>query len=242
MNVIYEPKGRAREYGALAVNLYTGGCPHRCTYCYVPSALHITRETWQSQPCRPRDAILDKLDRDLANISRRSSGQQVFLCFSCDPYPNGVDTTITREAIKAIHEAGLFVRILTKGGRDAERDFNLLLPGDAFGATLTFKDPEESQTWEPGAASPYERMAALREAHERGIRTWASLEPVIEPTDSLAMIYRTHEYVDEYKIGCWNHDARAKAIDWRRFGQEAAELLEKLGKNYFIKRDLRQRM
>lgn len=35
MNTIYVPKGKAREYGDYALNIYTG-CPHRCYYCFAP--------------------------------------------------------------------------------------------------------------------------------------------------------------------------------------------------------------
>ena len=31
MSIIYEPRGKAREYSELAVNLYTG-CSHGCRY------------------------------------------------------------------------------------------------------------------------------------------------------------------------------------------------------------------
>jgi len=31
--IIYEPKGAAREYAELALNVYRG-CVHRCIYCY----------------------------------------------------------------------------------------------------------------------------------------------------------------------------------------------------------------
>ena len=31
MKPIYEPKGKAKEYGDYALNIYTG-CPHRCYY------------------------------------------------------------------------------------------------------------------------------------------------------------------------------------------------------------------
>jgi DNA repair photolyase len=33
MQTIYEPKGKAREYAPLALNLYES-CPHGCKYCY----------------------------------------------------------------------------------------------------------------------------------------------------------------------------------------------------------------
>lgn len=38
MKPIYEPKGRAKEYGDCAINIYTG-CPHRCYYCFAPGVL-----------------------------------------------------------------------------------------------------------------------------------------------------------------------------------------------------------
>ena len=31
MKPIYEPKGKAKEYGDYALNIYTG-CPHSCYY------------------------------------------------------------------------------------------------------------------------------------------------------------------------------------------------------------------
>lgn len=54
----------------------------------------------------------------------------------------------------------------------------------------------------------------------------------------LAIIERTHSYVDFYKVGKWNHDDRAKEIDWADFAEKALALLQKLGKNYMIKKDL----
>ena len=36
MSVIYEPKGKAREYSPLALNLYLD-CSHGCKYCYAPA-------------------------------------------------------------------------------------------------------------------------------------------------------------------------------------------------------------
>ena len=45
---IYTPKGRAKEYGDHAINIYTG-CPHRCTYCFAPLVLKRDREKFHTE-------------------------------------------------------------------------------------------------------------------------------------------------------------------------------------------------
>ena len=58
MNPIYQPKGKAKEYGDLALNIYTG-CPHRCYYCFAPNVLHKDREQFHS--CvEPRKNIVEQ--------------------------------------------------------------------------------------------------------------------------------------------------------------------------------------
>lgn len=71
-----------------------------------------------------------------------------------------------------------------------------------------------------------------------GIRTWASLEPVIDREQSLQIIRETQDFVDEYKIGRWNHDRRSNEIDWQTFTEEAVSLCRELGKEFYIKKDL----
>jgi DNA repair photolyase len=143
-----------------------------------------------------------------------------------------------------LHLFGIGVRILTKGGMRSIKDFDLLTltHDDAYGATLTFLDDEDSKFFEPNAALPDERIDALKLASKSKIYTWASLEPVIDPIQTLEIILATREFVDEYKVGKWNYDARAKEIDWNWFGHKAVELLEKYGKKYYIKEDLREAM
>ncbi|MGE5604285.1 MAG: hypothetical protein ACM3YE_01175 [Bacteroidota bacterium] len=57
---------------------------------------------------------------------------------------------------------------------------------------------------------------------------WASLEPVIDPEESLEIIRQTHEYVDLYKVGKLNYNQIEKTIDWREFAENAIMLLRKL--------------
>ena len=64
-SVIYEPRGKAREYAPLAVNLYNG-CGHSCEYCYAPSFIHTTRNKF-GKP-EPRKDIIDKINYDAGRL------------------------------------------------------------------------------------------------------------------------------------------------------------------------------
>jgi DNA repair photolyase len=235
-NYFYKPEGKAFEYGELAVNLYNG-CDHGCKYCYVPAARRSTREKFN----KPTVRVMKEKDLDL-EISQLTKGSVVFLCFICDPYQHlDIELQITRGIIQKLHTAGMSVTILTKAGPASTRDFDLLSahPDQSnYGATLTFFEDALSRIWEPGAALPGERLEALARAHSLGIPTWASLEPVIDPKQSLELIRMSHTFVDVFKIGKWNYDQRASAINWRSFAKQAVSLLESLGNKYYIKKDL----
>jgi DNA repair photolyase len=236
MNVVYHPKGKAGEYADWALNLYTG-CPHSCIYCYAPTVTHKTREEFRN--VQPRRGIIESLKRDLRALEyQKMLGNSIFLCFSCDPYPSVIDTGITRQSIGEIHAYGQNVMILTKGGIRAERDFDLLTDKDQFGVTLTCLDKLESLKWEPGAALPIDRMISLKQAKYHGIKTWVSLEPVLNPAISLEIIRQTHTYVDMYKVGILNYHPLTQVIRWPKFGRDVVALLDSLGKKYYIKKDL----
>jgi DNA repair photolyase len=234
MSLIYEPKGRAREYAAWACNVYRG-CDHGCTYCYAPAALRMSRE--QFATVQQRRDFLRNLEREAATV--KTNGEPILLCFSTDPYCHlDVELKLTRATIKILHAAGHRVTVLTKGGTRAFRDLDLFAPRDAFATTLTWNDAARSLEWEPEASTPQDRVRAIFEFHAAGIPTWVSLEPVLDPEVALQAIRETHPFVDLYKIGRWNYDARANEIDWRKFAQDAVALCESLGKRYLLKRDL----
>lgn len=242
---IYEPRGRAREYGELAVNIYTG-CNHGCSYCYARKMRE--RFTKKGEICgfnrpRPRPGIVEAVRRQLER--EKITGRTIFLCFACDPYPAEVDTTPTRAVIQTIKDSGNSVRILTKGGIRAERDFDLLDSGDSFGVTYTTGGFFEPPEIEPKAAPNIERLAALERAKCVGIKTWVSLEPVLDP-EAVFRLIRDGWYIDLFKIGKLNHAATPPEIarmgGWARFGEEAERLCREHGRAYNIKRDLRAEM
>lgn len=229
---IYEPKGAAKEYGDLAVNIYTG-CPHRCWYCYAPGVLHKVKEEFHAN-VEPRKNIVGKVRTQVEKEG--ITGKLIHLCFTCDPYPTGYDTTPTREIIKLLKEYGNHVQILTKG--DGSRDFDLLDGEDWYGITISGKPVDEGA--EPGAIQPHKRLAILTNAFLTGIRTWVSFEPVIDAESVLSCIERHHKLFTKVKIGKLNY--HPSDIDWAAFGREAEALCETLGIDYYIKDSLRKEM
>jgi DNA repair photolyase len=237
MKPIYKPKGKAKEYGDYAINIYTG-CPHRCYYCFAPSVLRRDREQFHAN-VMPRDGIVEAVKKQLEtdNITDKI----IHLCFTCDPYPMGYDTTPTREIIKLIKESGNHVQVLTKG--DGSRDFDLLDKDDWYGATYTGEKPGTlfmAQEAEPNAAAVAIRLAALARAHEEGISTWVSMEPVLDAVSVLNFLELNVGYVDKYKIGKLNY--HPSDIQWSEFGKRVERICCSFHMDYYIKDNLRAMM
>lgn len=230
MKPIYVPKGKAKEYGDYAINIYTG-CPHRCYYCFAPNVLRRDREKFHRHVA-PRENIVEEVRKQLER--EKITGKTIHLCFTCDPYPLGYDTTPTQEIIKLLKEHGNHVQILTKG--DGSRDFDLLDGEDWYGVTYSGADEKD----ELGALRCGYRLFSLAEAKTKGIKTWCSFEPVINAENVLWTIEEHKNLFDKVKIGKLNY--WPSDIDWNKFGHDAEELCKKLGLEYYIKESLRKEM
>jgi DNA repair photolyase len=232
MKPIYAPKGKAKEYGDYAINIYTG-CPHRCYYCFAPSVLWKDRETFHSH-VEPRKGIVEAVKRQISK--EQITGKLIHLCFTCDPYPLGYNTKATREIIKAIKDSGNHVQILTKNAAAAALDFELLDENDWFGVTLTGATKEQ----EPNTADPQNRLFMLAVARYRGIKTWVSFEPVLNEEYVLSCLTAHAEIFDKVKIGKLNY--HSSDIKWSDFGRTIEARCKSLGINYYIKDALRKLM
>jgi DNA repair photolyase len=235
MYIIYEPRGRAREYAELAANIYTG-CSHGCTYCYAREiSKKFGREHDYESP-QPRTNIVELVEKDCQKLP--SGSGQILLCFTTDPYQHGKDNSTTREIIQTIKKYNLNFCVLTKGGKSALVDIDLYQSGDSFASSLTCLEENTWKTYEPGSASPQERIETIQKFHAAGIETWASLEPVIDPKQTLDIIHQTHDYISLYKIGKLNHVENS--TDWQTFGISAASLCDRYGVPFYIKDDLKK--
>jgi hypothetical protein len=236
-NYIYAPSGQAGEYAPLAANPYRG-CGHACAYCYVPAVIKIGRAEFDAG-AEPRPDFMKHLRREAAHYQNAGITEQVMLSCTSDPYHPG-DTTLTRETLIVLRDHGLGFCTLSKGGQRGLRDLDLFRPQrDAYAATLTTLDGRFSRKWERNAPLPGDRIAACRAFHGRGIFVWVSLEPTLDIEASLAIVKATHPFVDLYKVGRANYLKEiTRTTDWRDYTLRMIDLLGRLGKAHYIKKDL----
>ena len=236
--MIYEPKGKAREYSPLAVNLYKG-CGHGCAYCYVPNVIKVTRNEFDNQVEIKKDAI-ERLEASAKQFA--GTDKQVLMSFTTDPYNILNDKMqLTREALKIFLKYKIPVAILTKGGEKVLKDYDIIKKFGKhikIGASLTFKDKADSLKWERNASLPEERINTLKILHNLGVKTWASMEPVIDPVQSLNLINASYKFVDEYQVGKVNHIKNE--IDWKDFLNKAVDILMNYEKEFYIKKELKE--
>ncbi len=207
---IYQPSGKAAEYSPWACNFYTG-CSNDCEYCYCKRG--VMSHVWSIKPelkkCFRNEihalmVFKNELETAIGDYpSIKEHG--ILFSFTTDPLlPETRDLTF--KAIEIAMARNINVQVLTKRAdwiEEFERRMGLkpnlygaVEDSVAFGFTLTGFDEKE-----PGASTNQERIEAMRELHDMGFKTFASIEPVITPAMSRNMIEATRGFCDLYKIG-----------------------------------------
>ena len=246
-NPLYVPPGNPEECGDYALDIYAG-CPHNCPYCYAPDVLRISREKFRV--CvKPRAGIVEGLEKQLREMREEGVvGKMAYLCPSCDPYPQGCDTSVTREVIQCLKRYGCHVRILTKG--DGVRDADLLDMDDWYGVTLDGnREQWDRETMTYGGLSGEELFESLKLVHKRA-NTWVSFEPVLDAQMALRTLRacvqpsplggRHSRVADKVRIG--KLDFRRSDIDWAKFGGAAALVCDSIGLDFHVTDSLRAQM
>lgn len=249
LHAIYKPV--KAEFCQLAFNGWKG-CAHFCLYCYGPRQTHKKPEEFRVPQPKVGDAFMD-LKKDLELLSGKETvlakeGKiwtpvprpvpHVLLMSDCDPYspPNG-DLSRSRKVLEEFNNYQIPFKVLTKGGTKAVKDFDLYSKDDWFGISLTFMNDADARYWEPKAALPADRIDALRQAHEIGIRTWVSMEAVIDQKQALDLIDLVHGLSDFIWVGKVNRNNEAeenKIMPWSEFRVKAEAKLQALGRRRVI--------
>lgn len=237
--IIYKPKGPALEYSERALNIYKG-CTHGCLYCFGKRRMSPSQKIDCDTYANPKGHLLEKLRHKVKTLAPKTT-PEILLSFIGDPYQHAeMEFGLTRASLEVLNDHQLRYTVLTKGGTRGAADFDILEEGlGRFGTSLVWLDQGKADYWEPAAASIADRIKAIQQAHEMGIPTWLSLEPVIEPDQALQVIKELHPIIKHWKVGKINHMPEIeKSHDWVKFREAARELLESLGADYYLKASL----
>lgn len=232
MKILSRPKNNAEEYGKWAVNPYIG-CSHGCLYCYLkkgPSGAYLG----QDAPVLKKGVVNEEHAYHLAMAEIIENREEIvkdgglFMTFTSDPYLPETRGLMSRIVKSCIQKHEVPVTILTKRAdflplvenprlEDVERckewatsvgcfahEHETLNSRLATGFTLTGHDELEQN-----ASTNEERIKAMKFLHELNLRTWASIEPVIDFPSSLDMIYQAlNAGCQHFKIGLLTSNTR----------------------------------
>ena len=212
LKILSRPKGNAEEYGRWSVNPYIG-CSHGCLYCYLkkgPSGAYLG----QDKPVLKKGLVNEEHAYHLAMAEIIENRDEIirdgglFMTFTSDPcmmetYELFADINF------GAYDHDIPVTILTKCAYDIPKKcegipqrpcfspFCISSKMLAIGWTLTGHDELE-----PNAAPNSERLRYMKMASDKGMMTWASIEPVIDFPSSLDMIYQALNVgCQHFKIG-----------------------------------------
>lgn len=166
------------------INPYLG-CTHRCQYCYASFMGRFTghREPWGT--------YLEARRYQSYRLPANLEGKTILIGSVTDVYqPAEARCCLMPPILDVLKSCRAHTEILTKSAL-VLRDIELLqaIPDVAVGLSLSNLCQADNDRIEPGASSVSERLAALRELHEAGIRTFlfaAPYLPGLTDLDSLA--------------------------------------------------------
>jgi DNA repair photolyase len=161
------------------------GCVHRCTFCYV--------RAFERRADRPSDErygtsirvkvnVVDVLRRELARPSWE--GDTVAVGAATDPYqPAEGRYRLTRGCIDAFAEASNPFSLITRGPMIV-RDLDVLTEAARRAkVSITFSIPTlDEEVWrktEPSTAHPRQRLRAVKELVDAGIKVGVGMAPVL---------------------------------------------------------------
>jgi DNA repair photolyase len=188
------------------INPYVG-CQHNCSYCYAHFMKRFTghKEPW-GQFVDVKLNAPELLKREIT----RKRVDRVWVSGVCDPYqPLEGKYKLTRQCLQLLAENDWPVTVQTRSPL-VLRDLDILQTGKSFevGLSVTTADDDMRKLFEPNAPSIKQRVRALDELHQAGVRTYAMIAPILPQAESLAeLLVGKVDYVRidrmNYHYGDW---------------------------------------
>src|SRR6059058_4214933 len=161
------------------------GCVHRCTFCYVR---HFERRSDRPSDDRYGTSIRVKtnvavvLERELARASWER--EHVAIGAATDPYqPAEGRYRLTRACLEVLRDAWNPFSIITRGPMIV-RDLDVLVEASQRASvSVTFSVPTlDEEVWrktEPSTAHPRQRLRALKQLVDAGVKAGVGMAPIL---------------------------------------------------------------
>jgi DNA repair photolyase len=165
------------------INPYVG-CQHGCHYCY---ARFIKRFSGHQEPWGEFVDIKINAAKLLPGEIKKKKRAKIWISGLCDPYqPLEAKYTLTRKVLEILIQNEWPVVIQTRSPL-VLRDLDVFKGAENFevGFSITTADDEIRKLFEPDAPSIKERIRALDELHQSGIRTYAMIAPLLPGAETL---------------------------------------------------------
>lgn len=193
------------EYGDYTIN-HVQGCSHGCKYpCYASMLAKRfgTVKTYGEWICPIIVSnTMELLNKELPKLKDKI--KSVHLCFTTDPFMYGYEDicNLSIDVIKLINSYNLPCTALTKGVLPIE--LADLSKDNSYGITLISLNEEFRKKMEPGSAPYLDRINSLRKLHDKGCKTWVSIEPYPTPNiidQDFEEILNSISFVDKIIFG-----------------------------------------
>lgn len=224
---------------------YVEGCTHGCRYpCYAMMMKKSygkikSYEDWT----RPKivENALELLDKELPRLKRKGGLEQVYMCFSTDPFMYQVKEVqeLTLEILRRLKQADVKAVLITKGVYPEElADTSRYHAQNEYGVSLVSLSEVFRKKYEPGSA-PYKlRIEALKRLHNAGLKTWVIMEPYPTPNiieQDIHEILEAISFVDEVVFGKWNYSRLVSAYpNYKEFYKEMAHEVDEFCRSHSI--------
>jgi DNA repair photolyase len=161
------------------------GCVHRCTFCYVRAF-----EQRADRPSDDRYGTSIRVKTNVAEVLRRELARPswareiIAIGAATDPYqPAEGRYKLTRACLEVLGDAANPIRIITRGPMIV-RDIDVLArAASRASVAVTFSVPTlDHEIWqrtEPGTAPPRQRLRALKQLVDAGIKASVGMAPII---------------------------------------------------------------
>ncbi|WP_179136064.1 radical SAM protein [Paenibacillus sp. 32352] len=168
-----------------SLNPYSG-CAFSCKYCYVREMpIQKFKEVPWGEWVDIKTNAAENYRKEIASLRRRNKPVRLFMSSATDPYqPIEREAAVTRRVLEEMLEAPPDLLQIQTRSPLVTRDLDLLVKLKdqcklLVSMTIETDREEIKRTFAPYAPGIRLRLKALKEVHEAGISTQASISPVL---------------------------------------------------------------